>query len=93
MAWAVFPLVVLKVLEPGQWQGHPDLVPVDPEADDPQAGFPSLPEDVHPVSQCFPPRDGVRATHFWVSSRIAAIRRAVSVKCWTSSGSNALPRT
>ena len=34
-----------------------------------------------------------QSTHFTVTNRIAAIRRAVSVKCCTSSGKSTLPRT
>ena len=37
--------------------------------------------------------DGVRAVHFPVRIRTAAVRRAVPVKCWTSSGVRRRPRT
>ena len=74
--------------------GH-DFTPVG-DAPPPEEASPSQspppPEDVRPVTQHSPAGD-VRATHFPVSSRIAAIRRAVFAKCSTSSGSNSLPRT
>ena len=74
--------------------GH-DFTPVG-DAPPPEEASPSQspppPEDVRPVTQHSPAGD-VRATHFPVSSRIAAIRRAVFAKCSTSSGSSGLPRT